>query len=94
MAMATTAAEVQTASQPPALGWKTASRAATRPTMPISTPPLPGTAVKSPARSRVRRMYWRLSMACACISTGTVRGAITLHDSADAAEFQVLFDIK
>src|ERR1035438_4486190 len=72
-----------------------ANRDATTPTTPISIPPLPGTAVNSPARSKVRRMYCRLSMACACSSTGTVRGvAITLHDSADATEFQVLFGIK
>src|ERR1035441_10457321 len=95
MAMATMAAYVQTASQPPALRWWTAKRDATTPTTPISTPPLPGTAVNSPARSRVRRMYCRLSMACACSSTGTVRGvAITLDDSAGTTEFQVLFVIK
>src|ERR1035441_2363378 len=95
MAMATMAAQVQIASQPPAPGWWTASRDATTPTTPISTPPLPGTAVNSPARSKVRRMYCRLSMACACSSTGAVRGvAITLDDSADPTEFQVLFSIK
>src|SRR5450756_278437 len=95
MAMATTAATAQTASQPPALGWRTANRAANTATTPISTPPLPGTAVNDPARSIVRRMYFRLSMACSCSSTGSVRGvAITLHDSAVAAAFQVLFVIK
>src|ERR1035437_6288259 len=95
MAMATTAATAQTASQPPALGWRTANRAANTATTPISTPPLPGTAVNDPARSNVRRMYFRLSMACSCSSTGSVRGvAITLDDSAVAVRFQVLFDIK
>src|ERR1035437_8019119 len=95
MAMATTAATAQTASQPPALGWRTANRAANTATTPISTPPLPGTAVNDPARSNVRRMYFRLSMACSCSSTGSVRGvAITLDDSAVAVGFQVLFDIK
>src|SRR5450759_1005079 len=95
MAMATTAATVQTASQPPALGWRTANRDANTATTPISKQPLPGTAVKDPARSNVRRMYFRLSMACSCSSTGSVRGvAITLDDSADAAWFQVLFGIK
>src|ERR1035437_742724 len=95
MVMAITAAAVQTASQPPALGWRAANPAANTATTPISTPPLPGTAVNDPARSNVRRMYFRLSMACSCSSTGCVRGvAITLDDSADAAGFQVLFDIK
>src|ERR1035437_1578290 len=95
MAMATTTATAQTASQPPALGWRTANRAANTATTPISTPPLPGTAVNDPARSNVRRMYFRLSMACSCSSTGSVRGvAITLDDSSVAVGFQVLFDIK
>src|ERR1035437_1420035 len=95
MAIATTAATVQTTSQPLAPGWWAANRAANRATTPISTPPLPGTAVKDPARSNVCRMYFRLSMACSCSSTGCVRGvAITLNDSAAAAGFQVLFDIK
>src|ERR1017187_548816 len=95
MAMATTAARAQTASQPPAPGWRTANRAANSATMPMATPPMPGTAVKDPARSKVRRMYRRLSMARSCNSTGSVWGAaITLDDSAGEAEFQVLFIIK
>src|SRR6185369_6360705 len=95
MDIAITAAVVQTASQPPALGWRAARRAAPNATTPISTPPLPGTAVNDPARSSVCRMYFRLSMACSCSSTGCVRGvAISLDDSADGAAFQVLFEIK
>src|ERR1035437_1819106 len=95
MAMATTAVTAQTASQPPALGWRTANRAANTATTPISTPPLPGTAVNDPARSSVRRMYFRLSIACSCSSAGSVRGvAIILDDSADGARFQVLFETK
>jgi len=95
MVMAITAAIVQTASQPPALGWRAASRAAASATTPISMPPLPGTAVNDPARSSVCRMYFRLSMACSCSSTGCVRGvAITLDDSAGRPAFQVLFEIK
>src|ERR1035438_7845719 len=48
----------------------------------------------------VCRMYFRLSMACACSSAGSVRGVtiafvtIALDDTAAAARFQVLFDIK
>src|SRR5262249_15336996 len=82
-------------SQPPALGWRAAIRAATNATIPISTPPLPGTAVNDPARSSVCRMYFRLSMACSCSSTGCVRGvAITLDDTADGCGLSSTFRNK
>src|SRR5664279_2651578 len=95
MAMATMAAVVQMASHAPALCCRAANRAAPNATAPISTPPMPGTAVNDPARSSVCRMYFRLSMACSCSSTVWVRGvAINLNDSVEAAAFQVLFVIK
>jgi len=40
---------------------------------PSAIPPTPGTAVKAPARSIAERMYCRLSIACACIATGSGR---------------------
>ena len=45
---------------------------------PISIPPIPGTAVKDPARSMVSRMYRRLSMACAWSAIGSGRVAAML----------------
>ncbi|MEI9971676.1 MAG: hypothetical protein WDO73_06245 [Ignavibacteriota bacterium] len=64
----------QTASHRGELVRGPAIQAATNAVDPMSIPPIPGTAVNSPARSSVRRIYRRLSMACSCSCTGSGRG--------------------
>ena len=56
--------------------------------------PVIDTAVKEPARSMVRRIYRRFSMACACSSTGSVRGAPIQASDAGARQFSSTFCYK
>src|ERR1039458_10321789 len=101
MARATQASTSQTVSNHPGPGRLAEIQAAARAVAPIHKPPMPGTAVNDPACSMVRRMYRRLSIAYACISTGRGAGvpmgridAIENHSTPVSEVFQVLFEIK
>src|SRR4029077_17409940 len=74
IATATNTSASQTASQARGVAWRAASHAAASAVMPTATPPQPGTAVNSAARSMVSRMYFRWSAARASIGMGSRRG--------------------
>src|SRR6266404_502069 len=80
MATATKASTSHTVSQARGEGWREAIKAAAMAVKPIATPPHPGTAVNSAARSMVSRMYRRWSAARASMGIGSrwgVRSGLT-----------------
>src|SRR3979490_3183808 len=80
IATATKASTSQTVSQARGDDWRDAIHAAPMAVNPIATPPHPGTAVNSAARSMVSRMYRRWSAARASMgigSRGGVRSGLT-----------------